>query len=209
MANKYYNVDPFVLWQEDHAWAHQPKFDFFTALFDDQAFPTLPCNPIKLLQTELVPMSDYAITANLTVPDPQEITMPTNVHEGMVDNTVVMRTLMQSDSARGFIKAIDKASGWRVILEDICREYWYWLAMVSLTPLEFFNLFKEALARCSFHPVPVKLPNSIDTYTRLDNRDFVEAFKDVVHHLSQPNELIRLCRKLSSMGKAFINHCYA
>ena len=57
--------------------------------------------------------------------------------------------------------------------------------------------------------VPVKLPNSIDTYTQSDNRDFVEAFKDAVCHLFQPNELIRLCQKLSSMGKAFINHCYA
>ena len=53
-------------------------------------------------------MSDYAIAANPTVPDPQEIVMPTNVHEGMVDNTVVMRTLMQSDSAhKYFIISLD------------------------------------------------------------------------------------------------------
>ena len=130
----------------------------------------------------------------------------------------------------GFIEVIDKAPGWRVILEDICWEYWYRLATVSLTPPEFFDLLKEALARRSFHPgffwqmvnfilldipltqhylVPVKLPNSINAYTRSDNRDFIEAFKDAVHHLFQPNELIRLCRKLSSAGIAFINHCYA
>ncbi|KIM60073.1 hypothetical protein SCLCIDRAFT_26863 [Scleroderma citrinum Foug A] len=172
MANEYYNVDPFVLWQEDHARAHQPEFDVIDEtiqgklpLFGDQAFPTPPCDPIEFPQTELVPTSDYAITANPTVPDPQEIAMPTNVHEGVVNNTVVMRTLMQLDSARGFIEAIDKAPGWRVILEDICREYWYWLATVSPTPPEFFDLLKEALPRRSFHPVPVKLPNSIDTYT--------------------------------------------
>ncbi|KIM64222.1 hypothetical protein SCLCIDRAFT_23572 [Scleroderma citrinum Foug A] len=41
--------------------------------------------------------------------------------------------------------------------------------------------------------VPVKLPNSIDTYTRSDNKDFVKAFKDA----------------LGSIGKTFINHCYA
>ena len=49
-----------------------------------------------------MPTSDYAITANPTMPDPQEIAMPTNVHEGVVDNTVVMRTLMQLDSARKY-----------------------------------------------------------------------------------------------------------
>ena len=52
----------------------------------------------------------------------------------------------------GFIEVIDKAPRWRVILEDICWEYWYWLAMVSLTPPEFFDLLKEALAKCLFHP---------------------------------------------------------
>ena len=53
-------------------------------------------------------MSDYAIAANLTMPDPQEITMPTNVHEGLVNNMVVMQTLMQSDSARKyFIISLD------------------------------------------------------------------------------------------------------
>ena len=38
--------------------------------------------------------------------------------------------------------------------------------------------------------VPVKLPNSIDTYTRSDNKDFVKAFKDAVCHFSQSDELI-------------------
>ena len=38
--------------------------------------------------------------------------------------------------------------------------------------------------------VPIKLPNLIDTYTQSDNKDFVKAFKDVVHHFSQSDELI-------------------
>ena len=38
--------------------------------------------------------------------------------------------------------------------------------------------------------VPVKLPNLIDTYTQSDNKDFIKAFKDVVRHFSQSDELI-------------------
>ena len=49
-------------------------------------------------------MSDYEIAANLTVPKPQEIAMPINVHVGVLDDTVAMRVLMQSDSARKCIR---------------------------------------------------------------------------------------------------------
>ena len=84
---------------------------------------------------------------------------------------------------------------------------------VFVPPWFFFwqmvNFIPSDIPLTWHHLVPIKLPNLINTYTRLDNRDFVTAFKDVVCHLSQPNELIRLCQKLSSAGKVFINHCYA
>jgi len=57
-----------------------------------------------------------------------------------------------SFSLGGFTEAINKAPGWRLIFEDIYREYWYWLATVSPTPPEFLDLLKEALARRSLHP---------------------------------------------------------
>ncbi|KIM58428.1 hypothetical protein SCLCIDRAFT_28086 [Scleroderma citrinum Foug A] len=194
-----YHSDLFILWQDGHARGQQTAFEeieeTIQAFFDDQAFLTPPCDSIELPQTELVQTSDYEITANFTVPEPQEIAMPINVHAGVLDDMVAMRVLMQSDSARAFIKVINKAPGWTVIFQ----EYWYWLAAVLPTPLEFVNFLKEALAGHSFHPsfilenIPVKLPNLIDTYTQSDNKDFIKAFKDV----------------LGSVRKMFINHCYA
>ena len=108
-----YHSDLFVLWQDDHARGQQTAFEeikeiiqgklcrssnsnlqallsLFTAFFYDQAFPTPPCNSIELPQTKLVQTSDYEIAANLTVPKPQEIGMPINVHVGVLDNMVAM-----------------------------------------------------------------------------------------------------------------------
>ena len=63
-----------------------------------------PRPAIQLSQTELVQTSNYEITANLTVPEPQEIAMPINVHMGVLNNMVAMRVLMQSDSAHKCIR---------------------------------------------------------------------------------------------------------
>ena len=122
-----YHSDPFVLWQDDHTSGQQTAFEeieetiqgklhrssnsnlrallsLFTAFFYDQVFPTLPCDSIELPQTKLVQTSDYEIAANLTMPEPQEIAMPINIHTGVLDDTVAMRVLMQSDSTRKCIR---------------------------------------------------------------------------------------------------------
>jgi len=50
----------------------------------------------------------------------------------------------------------------------------------------------------------------MDAYTRSDNRHFIEAFKDAVHHPFPVQRInLRLPQKLSSAGKVFVNHCYA
>ncbi|KIM64224.1 hypothetical protein SCLCIDRAFT_23580 [Scleroderma citrinum Foug A] len=89
-----YHSDLFVLWQDDHTRGQQTTFEeieeTIQAFFYDQAFPTPPCNSIELPQTELVQMSDYEIAANLTMPEPQEIAMPINVHVGVLDNMVAI-----------------------------------------------------------------------------------------------------------------------
>lgn len=121
--------DPFILWQEDNARAHQAVLDeveqmiqgkwrklsnsdpqillisVFTAFFHEQAFLMLPHNHTELPETKPAQMSNYAIAANLNVPGPL---MPTNVHNGVSDNPVSMQILMRSDSARKcFIISLD------------------------------------------------------------------------------------------------------
>ena len=187
MANEYYNVDPFVLWQEDHAWAHQPEFDVIDETIQGKLCQSSNSNLLSFLQLSLVikpsphcpviPLSSHrlnwcqwAIMQSLQIPPcPTLKKLPCPPTFMRAWSTIRLscelwcsQTLHISISTflwmttnvflGGFIEAIDKAPGWRVILEDICQEYWYWLATVSPIPPEFFDLLKEALARHLFHP---------------------------------------------------------
>ena len=187
MANEYYNIDPFVLWQEDHAQAHQPEFDVINETIQGKLYQSLNSNLLSFLQLSLVikpsphcpaipssscrlnwcqqvimqslqippcptlkksPCPPMFMRAWLTIRLSCELWCSRTLHISISSFLWMITNVFLG----GFIKVIDKAPGWRVILEDICQEYWYWLATVSPTPPEFFDLLKEALARCSFHP---------------------------------------------------------
>ena len=187
MANEYYNVDSFILWQEDHAQAHQPEFNVIDEMIQGKLrqssnsnllsflqlslvikpsphHPVIPLSSCRLNWCQQVIMQSLQIPLCLTLkksPCPptfmrvwSTIWLSCELWCSWTLHVSISTFLWMTTNVflGGFIKAIDKAPGWRVILEDICWEYWYWLATVSPTPPEFFDPLKEAQERCSFHP---------------------------------------------------------
>ena len=85
MANEYYNVDPFVLWQEDHAWAHQPEFDVIDETIQGKLCQSSNSNLLSFLQLSLV-----------IKPSPHHPVIPLSSHRLNWCQRVIMQSLQIS-----------------------------------------------------------------------------------------------------------------
>lgn len=98
----------------------------------------------------------------------QDVIIPWNTDEAMVDEVASMQIVMNMGSVStliiiymlltliftlgGFMQTINQCPRWKIIFLDVFCEYCSWIATVSATSLLLFqDLFVEALERCLVH----------------------------------------------------------
>ena len=126
-----------------------------------------------------------------TILELQDVIIPWNTDEAMVDEVASMQMVMNMGSAStliiiymlltliftlgGFMQTINQCPGWKIIFLDVFREYCSWIATVSATsPPLFQDLFVEALERHSVH----------QGFTLENHKLFYFCYR--VHHLLHP-----------------------
>ncbi|KIM54669.1 hypothetical protein SCLCIDRAFT_30897 [Scleroderma citrinum Foug A] len=130
-----HDTDPLIGWQANYAGLHPAAFN----VIEDALRAKL-----GLSQLQEMPQD--------TILEPQDVIIPWNTDEAMVDEVASMQMVMNMGSARGFMQTIDQCPGWKIIFLDVFCKYCSWIATVSATSLPLFqDLFMEALERCLVH----------------------------------------------------------